>query len=349
MTTEQGDELEDGEQTRLKPSSRWLAIALCVFPGGGSGHFYLGRTRRAVVWAVLPLTLYASYLLLLIRTPLPSLYWSYVLVFPFMTLAIRGAMALDVLLLRASSLRRAPWLYTALFGTATLALWVAGQFMVRAHLVEPFRIASEGMGPSLLNQEHVIVDKAAFRERVPRRGEVAVLSMPDDPRIDYIGRVVAVPGDRLEVVSGRPVINGWEVPRCALGTAALPEHPELTGHLELEFLGDAAYLVFLEDGRGQPHEGPYQVASGEVWVLGDHRNNSVDSRAWRDGQGAGAPLENLRGRPVFAWLSFDPKGYPDWSRLGANLNEPRLPTHLHHLNRALQDCLARRPARTTPP
>jgi signal peptidase I len=348
MVSKEGD---DGVAERIgnEPPSRWLAVALCVFPGGGTGHYYLGRKRRAVLWAVLPLTLYAAYLVLLLRAPLAGLYWTFALVFAFLMVGLRGAMALDVLLLRAHGLRRASWLSTASFGAASLGIWISGQFLLRAYVFEPFRIASAGMEPSLLAQEHVVVDKAAFRGRAPERGELVVLTSPEDARFDYVGRVVALPGDRLEVVAGRPFLNGWAVPRCPLGTVALPDHPELTGQLELERLGSAAYLVFLREAQEPAHDGPYEVAPGEVWVLGDNRNDSADSRAWQDGHGAGAPFENLRGRPAFAWLTFKPNGYPDLSRYGADLKEPRLPAHLQHLNGALQGCLARRPARTTPP
>lgn len=340
---------EVGDDDWKKTPNRWVGVALSLVPGNGAGHFYLGRRRRALLWVVLPLSLYVALLVAILRTPLPGLYWCFAPAIMLVMFGSRALMALDVAFLPASSFRRAPWLHVALFALAAIAFVVFVQVMVRKYVVEAYRVASGAMQPSLLPHEHVAVDKSAFRGRMPERGELAVLEHPEAARVDYIERVIALPGDRLEVVNGRLVINGWEVPRCRLGSATLDDTPPRTGDLELEFLGRSSYLIFLEDGGGEPRQGPYEVASGEVWVLGDNRNDSADSRAWADGRGAGAPLENLHGRPAFAWLTFKSNGYPDLTRVGADLAKPRLPSTLQHLDGALERCLAQRPSRTTPP
>jgi signal peptidase I len=335
-----------GESVGERLPSRWLAAALCVMPGCGAGHFYLGKKRRALLWGLLPPLLYAAFMLALLRTPLPGLHWAFPPAVLFMFLGLRFVMAVDVLVLPASSFRKVPGAHLALFAVGAIAFTVFAQVMVRAHVVEPYRIAGGAMQPTLLPEEHVAIDKGAFRGRSPERGELVIVGSPENPQIHYIERVIALPGDRVEVVDGHPVINGWQVPRCRLGLGTTVEPPLLSGVLFLEYLGSSAYLVFLEDGRIESRQAPSTVAPGELWVLGDNRHNSADSREWN----VGAPLENLRGRPAFAWLTFKPNGFVEWSRYGADLKEPRLPPHLEEsLGSALRHCLSIRPENTTPP
>jgi signal peptidase I len=88
-----------------------------------------------------------------------------------------------------------------------------------------------------------------------------------------------------------------------------------------------------------------------VYVLGDNRNNSYDSRAWFHARGGGVPFSNLKGMPRFVWLAFDGSGAVDSSRFGIALDEPRLFPGAAALAAPFQECLAERPprARTEPP
>ncbi|MEN9580801.1 MAG: hypothetical protein RJA70_3810 [Pseudomonadota bacterium] len=89
----------------------------------------------------------------------------------------------------------------------------------------------------------------------------------------------------------RPIINGWRVPSCPLGKHELPTNDETrSGSLFIEFLGGQSYLVWFEDGQFTSRQGPFVVQPGEVWVLGDNRHNSYDSRRWNSRQGAGVPI-----------------------------------------------------------
>jgi signal peptidase I len=213
----------------------------------------------------------------------------------------------------------------------------------------------------------------------PKRGDVIVFAFPEHPEQDFIKRVIAVGGDKLEAKNGHPWINGWEVPSCRVGPYAYTDGgPEAIGtHHEgeffVEYLGEEAYLTFYDHaGDTFPeYQGPYVVPRqgdactpnvhtcgadgkepGQVWVMGDNRNNSHDSRRWFGGQGGGVPYENIRGRALFVWLSISDNGF-DWSRLGAPvMGRPRLPKGLApQIQVALDKCLADRPPidKTTPP
>jgi signal peptidase I len=228
------------------------------------------------------------------------------------------------------------------------------------------------MLPTLQIQDHIFVNKFAYGPNIPftnarvwenmppHRGDVMVFEFPDpnpeNPRQDFIKRVIALPGDTLVVDKGHPIINGWTVPNCHVGEYEYREGDENSvkrGDLFVEFLGDESYLTLFEEERAEGRQGPYQVKPGEVWVLGDNRNNSSDSRAWNRGLGGGVPLANIKGRAMFVWLSFGPSGNMTPDRLLLDvMGRPRLPAGAPaEINRGIEQCLARRPptSETTPP
>ena len=130
--------------------------------------------------------------------------------------------------------------------------------LLRAFVLEAFKIPSGSMLPTLQIQDHIFVNKFAYGPAIPwtksriwtdmppKRGDVMVFEFPDpnpnNARQDYIKRVIAVPGDTLEVIGGHPIINGWEVPHCRVGEYNFQEGEGMVHHGELymEFLGDYA-------------------------------------------------------------------------------------------------------------
>jgi signal peptidase I len=250
-----------------------------------------------------------------------------------------------------------------------IAIGVA--LLLRAFVVEAFKIPSGSMLPTLQIQDHIFVNKFAYGPSIPftksrllsnmppKHGDVMVFEFPDpvasNPRQDFIKRVIALPGDTLEVEAGHPIINGWRVPNCRVGDYEFYEGDELSlkrGELYVEYLGEYSYLALFEEGHAETPQGPYRVKPGEVWVLGDNRNNSSDSRAWYGGRGGGVPFANIKGRAMFVWLSFGPDGIRLDRLLVHVLGKPRLPKGApDQLLRAIDKCLAERPPveQTTPP
>jgi len=199
-----------------------------------------------------------------------------------------------------------------------------------------------------------------------------VFKFPENKEQDFIKRVIAEPGDTLEAINGRPVINGWLVPHCYVG----PFRSETrVSEAYVEYLADKSFLTLFdanpdeqtcasgEDCSGSglvcrggicgTLQGPFKVAAEEVWVMGDNRNNSHDSRSWRGGLGAGVPFENIKGRAMFVWMSFGPGGGIAQDRLAVQeLGAPHLPASQEAaLGPALEKCMRDRPpvAQTTPP
>lgn len=245
---------------------------------------------------------------------------------------------------------------------------VAVALFLRAFVVEAFKIPSGSMLPTLQLQDHIFVNKLVYGPPVPwtktrifsslppKRGDVIVFEYPNPepgPRQDYIKRVIALPGDTLEVIGGHPVINGWRVPSCSAGAYDFDDGTGVRseGELFVEFLGDYSYLTFYLDHQPQREQGPYHVAEGEVWVLGDNRHNSSDSRAWNHELGGGAPFENIKGRALFVWLTFGPDGFLTFQRLLTNvMGTPKLPKGTPaSVIAAVERCLQQRPQQTMPP
>jgi signal peptidase I len=241
--------------------------------------------------------------------------------------------------------------------------------LLRAFVVEAFKIPSGSMLPTLQIQDHIFVNKLAYGPEIPftsfrmwtslpvDRGDVIVFvypdSPPDQPSQDFIKRAIALPGDTLVVEGGHPIINGWRVPSCRVGEYGYHEgaqNPLKHGDLYVEFLGERSYITLYEEGHTDGRQGPYQVKAGETWVLGDNRNNSSDSRAWYGGRGGGVPDANLKGRALFVWW-----GVPLFDRLFVNVmaKEPRLPKEgaTPQIVSAIEKCLRDRPpvSATTPP
>ena len=191
--------------------------------------------------------------------------------------------------------------------------------VLRSFIVEPFRIPSDSMVPTLLNGDFILVNKFSYGLRLPvlntkffggsqpARGEVVVFRYPRDPAVAYIKRVVGLPGDRLEYRNQQLFINGQPAP-----LTPLPADPAKPGYQQFaEQLGQVSHRIQMQaDGRRpglQLQQDPngsvaweYQVPDGHYFVMGDNRDNSSDSRVWGP-----LPEENLIGKAFFIWMNLD--------------------------------------------
>lgn len=329
-----------------KPN-RWIAVLLGVVGPWGLGQLYQGQTRRALVW------MFAATTALVAGTfgmPMLGARFGFGHVFAVVVAAMVvlwiGSI-FDVLIVPEARQRRASILLILGYWIAGVAVGAGLRVVIRSYGVEAFKVPAGSMMPTLLVGDHFVVDKRTDRTKVPARGDVIVFPFVENAAQDFVKRVIALPGDTLEVKGGRTFLNGWEAPRCRVGAGTLTEAADTRGDVYVEFLDDAAYLILMLDDPPPAEEdvrGPFTVAPGEVWVLGDNRLSSHDSTRWREGQGAGVPIATIKGRFLFRFMSPAP------DRFGTG-NAPLLPPSLKDLQPALDRCLAERPSRaeTTPP
>lgn len=198
--------------------------------------------------------------------------------------------------------------------------------VLRSFLVEPFRIPSGSMIPTLLVGDFILVNKFTYGIRLPvlntkvvelgspRRGDVVVFRYPVDPSTPFIKRVVGLPGDRVRYQDKTIYINDEAVSLIPEGTyVGVRSAVQHSGaRLMREQLGDVSHAVILTPAM-PAMDGEYTVPEGHYFVLGDNRDNSRDSRFW-----GYVPDANLIGRAFFIWMNWD--GGPDIERIGTVIN-----------------------------
>lgn len=197
--------------------------------------------------------------------------------------------------------------------------------LLRSFMVEPFRIPSGSMMPTLLVGDFILVNKYNYGIRLPvldtkiieigdpKRGDTVVFRYPVNPDIPFIKRVVGLPGDRIEYRDKTLFVNGEPMVQTPLGRyVGTGSGSHFTGATRLtEALVDAPHDILLTRRMTRLRKTAWEVPAGHYFVLGDNRDNSEDSRYW-----GFVPDENLIGRAFFIWFNWDWGHGPTWSRIG---------------------------------
>lgn len=207
-------------------------------------------------------------------------------------------------------------------------------FLIRSFLVEPFRIPSGSMMPNLFNGDFILVNKFSFGVRLPvvnakawetgnpRRGDVVVFRFPGDLSINYIKRVIGVPGDHVVYKRKQLFINGKPMEQIDRRSYLSPHNAEAAGELQrmTEDIDGKRHDILVA-GRSDGGFVEFDVPAGHYFMMGDNRDHSNDSRYW-----GFVPDENLVGKAFLVWFSLDTVS-PDkwfwqrivWNRIGDSI------------------------------
>jgi signal peptidase I len=213
-------------------------------------------------------------------------------------------------------------------------------FLIRSFWVEPFKIPSGSMKPTLLVGDFILVNKYTYGIRIPvlnrkvvemgqvKRGDVVVFRYPLDTSVDYIKRVVGIPGDKVTYKGKVLTINGQQVPVQASGYYTDAELNYLRLPIFAEKLGENAHAMMilpsepvlnLSQVRQFPHRDNCEynddgftctVPPGQYFMMGDNRDQSADSRYW-----GFVPDDHIKGRAFLVWMNFG-----DLKRIGNGID-----------------------------
>ena len=202
--------------------------------------------------------------------------------------------------------------------------------VIRSFIFEPFRIPSDSMMPTLFDGDFIFVSKYSYGLRLPvvntllvpmsapQRGDVIVFRLPPNPKINYIKRLVGLPGDVIRVDDNNQLfLNGKPVVQQPDGQFRGPKQDRfeyLGAPMAYEQLDQRRHLVMFANKPNRA--GEWTVPPGHFFFMGDNRNNSEDSRF--DGPAAPGfvPEQNLVGKAVRIWLNLDTRDGPLWRRIG---------------------------------
>lgn len=199
-------------------------------------------------------------------------------------------------------------------------------FLLRSFLFEPFRIPSGSLEPTLLMGDFILVNKYDYGIRLPvahkkivankqpKRGDIMVFRWPANPSVDFIKRVIGLPGDRISYVNKELYVNGQKILQTnpQTGTATDESGAEWQALEKQENLLGVTHQIFIDPNKSSRDYHDIVVPEGMYFVMGDNRDDSADSRFW-----GFVPDKNIVGKAVLVWMSWDSfKTHLRWDRIG---------------------------------
>lgn len=294
------DQGETQMDLRTSRKPRRVAAILLSLLSAGLGHVAIGYWRRAIFWyGIFVCISTVPFLCILLAAPW-AMWAGIVLVWILAIVATVDVVRLP----RCRPLPR-PRL-VVLAAAAVAALGFVMSFVARTHIAEAFHVPSTSMYPTVEIGDHIMTAKLAASFT---RGDVVVFRYPLDKNVRYVKRIVAVGGDKLELRDGQLVVNDRPVDRESTDEPCEHEADEGRCRIWRENLDGHSYRVAVDVAADTEASLSVQVPAGHVFVLGDYRDHSRDSRHF-----GAVPIELVEGKAQFVWWSSGPDGIR-WSRI----------------------------------
>jgi signal peptidase I len=274
-----------------KPRRPWIA-AISTFASRGLGHVYAGEPTRGIIWFVIEKILVVVFSVLVIVVE-PSAV--------FLLLAVLGSFAYTIFCaVDAARIAREKiehyelakynrWFaYLGYFAVMSLLISSLMSTLIKTNLVEAYKIPSGAMIPTLLIGDHLLADKHVYKTSSPNRGDIIIFPYPEDPKRNFIKRLIAIEGDVVELRDGRLYLNGSEQAETYLNK---------TDDVSVNSRGNY---------------GPVTVPAGMLFFLGDNRERSMDSRVY-----GFVTRSSIKGKAISLYWSWDNENHKvRWDRLG---------------------------------
>ncbi len=195
--------------------------------------------------------------------------------------------------------------------------------ILRSFIAEPFKIPSGSMIPTLLVGDFILVNKYEYgirlpitktliiRTSYPKRGDVIVFRYPKDKNVNFIKRVIGIPGDKITYVNKKLYVNGKKISKSVY-IEKDKKHPYERLPIFLEKIDNKKYTI-MDDNFYPEDNFKIEVPENNYFVMGDNRDHSSDSRVW-----GFVPNDNLVGRAFYIWMNFDNYGF-NFKRIGTTI------------------------------
>ena len=276
-----------------KPRKTWIAILFTFFTIG-LGHIYCGKLSRGIYFFILgQIVVVLAFFLLIFSPPYGVLLAIFLAVFIFLFF-LADVYKISKELPATYELKQYNkwYVYLILVAIASFLIQPLNESLVKKYISQAFNIPSGAMLNTLQIGDHIICNKLIYKITTPKRGDVVIFPYPKDPSVSYVKRIVGVGGETVEIRNKKVLIDGREVNE--------------------KYAIHKSDRVFPAGSNPRDNFGPVNIPLGSVFLMGDNRDNSHDSRFW-----GFVKTSEIEGKVHYVYWSWDPeKSRIKWKRIG---------------------------------
>jgi len=262
------------------PRKPWLAGLLTII-SLGLGHFYIGEAKKGIILFFIGQVFLVIGCSSFFYAPIGPMIFILLGLFYLTYCIVDAVKGAKVFKLSYAIKKYNKWyVYLLYFVVASFLVQPIIKATVKRNIVQAYKIPSGTMKPTLQIGDHIIADKLTYKNSEPKRGDVVIFPFPENPSKDFIKRVVAVGGETIEAVNKQIFVNG--------------------SILKEPFIIHADSHIFPKNGQPRDNFGPLKVPDDSLFVMGDNRDQSYDSRFW-----GFVKKSSVKGKAINIYWSWD--------------------------------------------